>query len=256
MESVNVLSEINMKKPIITRSGLIVVGAFAVVAIVAGFFIHTRSWYAYERHWHKAVAFAPEIKRLLQSDPAYRSVGSSAYQIGGPAEIKVMGTLESRTQLAELKNRIKSLNPPIPIEYEIIVTDLLRQGRRLVADLANQGLEPSHWVINPATNGTFGLVYRSQNIKSIQPLSGKPVYWLEFHDSPVADLSPLQGLPLERLVFDRGAVEHGLDVIRKMNTIRQINGMPTEAFWRQQKEREQNIRQVSSESALSDEPSM
>ncbi len=228
-----------MKRTIVTRTGLAVVAALAVVATVLGFLVRTHSWPAYERRWRKAVAFAPEVKRLLQSDPAYRSLGSSAYQIVGPAEIKVMGTLESQAQLAHLKSQVAALDPPVPIDYDIIVTDLLRQGRRLAADLAEEGLPPTHWVINPETNGTFGLVFRDQQINGLHPLSGKPVYWLEFHNTAVRDLRPLQGLPLERLVFDADAVSDGIEIVRNMTALELINGLPANEFWKQYEEAEQ-----------------
>ncbi len=207
--------------------------ALAITAALAGFYFYQQSWTAYERRWRTAVDFAPKINLLLEVDPLYKSVISSPYQIGGPAEILVTGTLESQAQLDKLKNQISAIDPPIPIVYDIVVTDLLRQGRQLAADLGSQGLEPSHWVINPATNGTFALVYRDRHIESLKPLADKPIYALKLYDSIVTDLTPLETLPLDSLVFEPDTVEKGLDTLRNMTTLKRINGLPVHEFWKQ-----------------------
>ena len=240
-----------MAKPMATRSGLLAVAVLAAFVGVVCSVLYSRSWQAQERRWRKGVAFAPEIQHLLRSEPLYRSVQCGTYQIGGPAEIVVRGTLESEAQLAELMAQIEVLDPPVPIDYDIIVTDLLRQGRQLAADLAKLGLEPDSWVINPEMNGTFALAYRSKQIGSLSPLAGKPVYALFLRDSPVEDLSPLEGVSLEVLAFDAAVVRHGIDVIRDMPTLKQINDIPAEEFWRQYEEAEQDESTVPSEAAPS-----
>ena len=69
-------------------------------------------------------------------------------------------------------------------------------------------------------------------VADLTPLGGMPLRYLNLLGCRrVADLSPLAGLPLEEMAFDPQHVEHGIEAIREMPTLRVINRMPADTFW-------------------------
>ena len=94
------------------------------------------------------------------------------------------------------------------------------------------------------------------NVADFSPLKGLPLTDLSLYSSEVSDLSPLEGMPLEslniqvvgsgkirdltplkgmklkHLDFDADTVIRGMDFIRAMKSLKEINRMPAEEFWR------------------------
>jgi len=55
-------------------------------------------------------------------------------------------------------------------------------------------------------------------------LKGKPMTDLEIFDTGVTDLTPMEGMPLERVYFDPHKITRGMEVLnpRKMSTLRTL----------------------------------
>jgi hypothetical protein len=94
------------------------------------------------------------------------------------------------------------------------------------------------------------------NVVDFSPLKGLPLNHLSLYDSVVTDLSILEGMPLESLnlrvnglsklndltplmglnlkslVFNAGEITMGLDVIRNMKSLEEINGIAADEFWK------------------------
>lgn len=94
------------------------------------------------------------------------------------------------------------------------------------------------------------------NVADFSPLKGLPLTHLSLYSSEVSDLSPLEGMPLESLNiqvvgsgkitdltplkgmklkdldFNADTVIGGIEVIRAMKSLKEINRMPAEEFWR------------------------
>ena len=94
------------------------------------------------------------------------------------------------------------------------------------------------------------------NVADFSPLKGLPLTDLSLYSSEVSDLSPLEGMPLEslniqvvdpaklsdltplkgmklkELVFNAETIIHGMEVIRAMKSLKEINRMPADEFWR------------------------
>ncbi len=76
------------------------------------------------------------------------------------------------------------------------------------------------------------LILRNTGVEDLSPLAGMPLRSLDILGTPVADLSPLQGMPLHYLGFEAGRITNGMDVIRQIPTLKLINRLPTNEFWR------------------------
>jgi hypothetical protein len=70
------------------------------------------------------------------------------------------------------------------------------------------------------------------NVRDLEPIHSLPLDLLSITQTPIRDLSPLQGMHLRWLFFDVEKVSKGLDAIRRMKTLRIINGLSAQEFWR------------------------
>ncbi|QDT37398.1 leucine-rich repeat domain-containing protein [Stratiformator vulcanicus] len=76
-------------------------------------------------------------------------------------------------------------------------------------------------------------------VSDLAPLSDmKSLRRLNIAGTKVSDLTPLEGLPLERLIFSPTEIAKGLDTIRSMKSLREIGDsfqtrLPPEQFWMQ-----------------------
>jgi Leucine-rich repeat (LRR) protein len=78
------------------------------------------------------------------------------------------------------------------------------------------------------------LHFKGTQVSDLSPLQGMPLRILECQDTPVRDLSPLKGAPLEDLKCDP-AVAAGAgnrEVLRSIQTLKQINGVTPAEFWK------------------------
>jgi hypothetical protein len=70
------------------------------------------------------------------------------------------------------------------------------------------------------------------SIADLSPLKGMPLKYLTIWNTKVRDLSPLQFLPIEELKCDF-VPQRDAAVVRLIMTLRQINNLPAEEFWKQ-----------------------
>jgi serine/threonine protein kinase/Leucine-rich repeat (LRR) protein len=76
-----------------------------------------------------------------------------------------------------------------------------------------------------------GLSLSGSPIRDLTPLNGMLLEWLDLRDcSEVKDLTPLEGMPLKELVLDSTRYM-GMEVVRKLTSLRSINSMPADRFW-------------------------
>lgn len=72
------------------------------------------------------------------------------------------------------------------------------------------------------------------DVSDLSPLAGMPLQTLFIHDTEVSDLTPLRGMRLEYFTFSPEMVTNGIDVIRRMKSLKGIGDPqmdpPTE-FW-------------------------
>ena len=59
-------------------------------------------------------------------------------------------------------------------------------------------------------------------VRDLSPLRGMPLTSLHIHGTEVTDLTPLDGMPLECVAFTPGKIAAGLDILRKMQTLKTI----------------------------------
>ncbi len=75
----------------------------------------------------------------------------------------------------------------------------------------------------------------SSEISDLSLLEGMPLESLNIQvvdSDKISDLTPLKGMKLKHLVFDADTVTRGMDVIRTMKSLEEINRMPADEFWR------------------------
>ena len=74
------------------------------------------------------------------------------------------------------------------------------------------------------------------NVKDLSPLSASPLKTLIMHANwkrapPANDLSPLKNCPLETLAFVPETIATGFDELKRMKSLKKINGEPPNVFW-------------------------
>jgi hypothetical protein len=67
-------------------------------------------------------------------------------------------------------------------------------------------------------------------VADLSPLEGMPLTKLYRDHTRVTDMSPLKDMPLKVLVCDFKA-ERDADVLRSIKTLQTINGKPAKQFW-------------------------
>jgi Leucine-rich repeat (LRR) protein len=75
----------------------------------------------------------------------------------------------------------------------------------------------------------------SSVVTDISPLEGMPLEDLDlstFDSGRISDLTPLHGMKLKRLVFHANTVTKGMDLIRDMKSLEEINQQTPTEFWR------------------------
>lgn len=74
------------------------------------------------------------------------------------------------------------------------------------------------------------------SVSDISPLKGMRLKVLNIQtggSAVVSDLTPLEGMKLESLKFNEDCVTKGMEIVRGMTTLREINQMKPEDFWKQ-----------------------
>ena len=76
------------------------------------------------------------------------------------------------------------------------------------------------------------LVIRDTAVRDISALKDMKLTVLDMIGAPVADLSPLTNMPLIHMMFTEKAVTNGLDGLRNIPTLKLINKMTPEDYWK------------------------
>ena len=74
------------------------------------------------------------------------------------------------------------------------------------------------------------------DVSDISPLKGMHLKRLNIETSEssrVTDLSPLKGMELESLQFLANGVTKGIGIVRRMKSLKEINRMKPEEFWKE-----------------------
>jgi hypothetical protein len=73
---------------------------------------------------------------------------------------------------------------------------------------------------------------RETRVENLRHLEGMPIKRLYLDGTPVKDLRPLDGMPLQELYLTPEKVSAGTDQVRRIKTLRRINGISPNGFWR------------------------
>ena len=68
------------------------------------------------------------------------------------------------------------------------------------------------------------LVLNRTGVRDLRPLKGMPLVGLHLDDTPVTDLTPLKGMKPRDLFFQPERITAGINVVRKMKSIRNLGG--------------------------------
>jgi hypothetical protein len=69
-------------------------------------------------------------------------------------------------------------------------------------------------------------------VTDLSPLKGMPLQRLFWIGTAVSDLSPLQGMPLKHVLCDFQR-ERDAEFLRSFTTLETINGKPAAEFWKE-----------------------
>jgi Tetratricopeptide repeat len=74
-------------------------------------------------------------------------------------------------------------------------------------------------------------------VESVIPLRGMPLRYLNLWNTSVSDVTPLEWMTLEEITLDTKTRWHGMDVLRRMKSLKFINltfdkRLPAEEFWK------------------------
>ena len=80
-------------------------------------------------------------------------------------------------------------------------------------------------------------IQHCRNIKVLDALDGLPLSRLVMHGTAVQDLTPLAGMDLEGLYFSPANITKGIEVLRAMKSLKEINidghrKLTPEEFWK------------------------
>ncbi|MBM4155696.1 MAG: hypothetical protein FJ221_11815 [Lentisphaerae bacterium] len=79
------------------------------------------------------------------------------------------------------------------------------------------------------------VLHGNRGARDLTPLRGLPLKSLTISGTSVSDMSPLDGMPLERIECDPPVIAHPANekVLRSIKTLKTINQLPAEEFWKQ-----------------------
>ncbi|MBY0525409.1 MAG: protein kinase [Gemmataceae bacterium] len=69
-------------------------------------------------------------------------------------------------------------------------------------------------------------------VYDLSPLKGMPLTWLNLDNTPVKDLTPLQGMNLQKILFNPKIVTKGMEYLRQMKSLTNLNDLPPAEFWK------------------------
>ncbi|OAI47277.1 hypothetical protein AYO44_09860 [Planctomycetaceae bacterium SCGC AG-212-F19] len=69
-------------------------------------------------------------------------------------------------------------------------------------------------------------------VHDLSPLKGMPLTWLNLDNTPVKDLTPLQGMNLQKILFNAKNITRGMESLRQMKSLTNLNDLPPAEFWK------------------------
>jgi hypothetical protein len=171
----------------------------------------------------------PDFDGRLEAKVSNGQVVDMAFVTDAIADISALRCLSSLKGLrcsgtASQKGRLSDLGPLAELRLEVLDC---RDTR--IADLKALSNMPLRSLLMGRTN-----------VSDLGPLRNLPLESLQFWVTPVRDLSPLRNLPLTDIHCDEEllAQNNNRDVLRSMKTLRRIQTMPAEEYWRKYPERQ------------------
>lgn len=195
-----------------------------------------------EEFWREYAAKAPVRERLRQAGVSFHSLGvaedgSLSLGLHGP-EIKDLSVLKgfevSHLDLGE--SVIRDLSPLKDLKTTALfldstILDDLSSLRGTSLKVLSLGC-PKVADISPLKGLALNELYlRCPNVTDLSVLQGMPLERLDIKNCGVRDLAPLKDLPLETLTLDMDRRPRGMEVLRAMKSLKQINYHEVEHFW-------------------------
>jgi hypothetical protein len=76
-------------------------------------------------------------------------------------------------------------------------------------------------------------LFECRQVQDLSPLKGMPLTWLDLHDcTGLRDLSPLENAPLVDIEALPPQVDRGMNVLRQIKTLKNIQRMAAAEFWK------------------------
>jgi eukaryotic-like serine/threonine-protein kinase len=115
---------------------------------------------------------------------------------------KSVAALPAEKQVEAVAQRLKDLNPRFDGRVEPTIRDEVVVGLAFNTDYASD-LSPVRALTRLESLECNGSAPRQGTVADLSPLRGLPLKRLVFLDNQVSDLAPLRGMPLETLIFQR-----------------------------------------------------
>jgi hypothetical protein len=131
---------------------------------------------------------------------------------------KSVAALPAEEQVEAVTKRLKELNPRFDERVEPTVRDGAVVGLAFNTDLVSD-LSPVQALKRLESLDCNGTAERHGSVADLSPLRGLPLKRLVFTDNHVTDLSPLRGMPLKTLNFQRNLA---------IKDLKSLQGMPLE----------------------------
>jgi hypothetical protein len=131
---------------------------------------------------------------------------------------KSVAALPAEEQVKAVAKRLKELNPRFDERVEPTVRDGAVVGLAFNTDLVSD-LSPVRALTGLEDLVCCGTAERHGSVADLSPLRGMPLKRLVFTDNQVTDLSPLRGMPLKNLDFQRNLA---------IKDLKPLEGMPLE----------------------------
>lgn len=195
-----------------------------------------------EEFWLEYEAKAPVRERLRNAGVSFHSLGVAedgglSLGLHGP-EIKDLSVLKGFQvdQLVLGDSVIRDLSPL----RELKTTTLLLDGSTLddLSTLRGTSLKvlslgcPKVDDVSPLKGLALQELYlRCPKVTDLSALQGMPLERLDIKECGVLDLAPLKEIPLETLTLDMNRRPRGMEVLRGMKSLKQINYHEVEVFW-------------------------
>jgi Leucine-rich repeat (LRR) protein len=100
----------------------------------------------------------------------------------------------------------------------------------LTTRMQTAGIEYKHIEVDDA--GLCFVQLETNTATDLSALKGAPIKALSMAGTEVDDVTPLGSMPLEAVRLPEKRMTKGIDTIRKMPGIKEINGQPAQRFWR------------------------